>query len=451
VFQEQALVPNISVAENLVLGQDDAFFNRGLIDRGTMNAIAQSIVDEAGVDIDVRRKSSSYNFSSRQSVEIARACLGPRILGGCQHPLVLLDEPTSALDRRDEENFFRLVNKIRQTGSVIFVSHRLSEVVEISDYIYVLKDGEIVAELKAEDANEEMLHGLMVGRERVEDHYEERRQQVITDQPVVFQVEGLESADEYHDINFEVRAGEIVGIGGLLESGKSALGKGIAGVDTPERGLVGLNGGRPIPPDIRRFVRDGLGYVPAERLVEGIISRQILNWNFSMASADIFAEHFGIWNRKAETEAAKDYIESFGIRSGSPKQIMGNLSGGNQQKVVLARWMQRNPTVLVLDNPTRGVDAGAKEEIYRLLRDMSEKGVGIVLITDELLELIGMSNRILIMQNGRIAVECEAPVENKPTERELVAAMLPPGSKVDDDSANAIASKEKKLSLESAQ
>lgn len=431
VFQEQALVPNISVAENLVLGQDKAFFKSGLIDRKAMNLAAQRIIDEAGLSIDVRRKSSSYDFSSRQSIEIARACLGPKVLGGRDHPLVLLDEPTSALDRRDEEAFFRLVNKIRKNGSIIFVSHRLSEVVELSDIIYVLKDGCIVAELDAKDANEEILHGYMVGRERISDHYDEGRQKVITDEPVVLDIHGLALQANYKDISFNVRAGEIVGIGGLLESGKSALGKGVSGVLPPTVGSVGLNGEKPEPPNINKFVRRGLGYVPAERLVEGIISNHILSWNFSLASADIFARYFGVWNRRAETDAAIDYIDKLGIRSGAPNQVLSNLSGGNQQKVVLARWMHRNPTILVLDNPTRGVDAGAKEEIYRLLRDMTDRGVGILLIGDELLELIGMSNRILIMQNGRISGEYDAPVENKPTERELVAAMLPPGPSSD--------------------
>ncbi|MBX3567916.1 MAG: sugar ABC transporter ATP-binding protein [Rhizobiaceae bacterium] len=425
VFQEQALVRNIPVYENLLLGQDDGFYRAGqFVDRAAMIAAAQRIADEAGIDVDVRRRTGSYDFSRRQSIEIARACLAPSILGDIAQPLVLLDEPTSALDQRDEDAFFRLVAKVRQRGSLIFVSHRLSEVLSVSDVIYVLKDGALVARLEAGEADERILHSLMVGRERVADYYFEQRQKVTDAQPVAVEVAGLSSPGAYEDISLSIRAGEIVGIGGLLDSGKSRLGKGIAGVEPPATGTVALVGQSPVHPEIGAFIRAGLGYVPAERLVEGIIPSQKLSWNFSLASADLFSNRLGLWRCQAEVEAASRFIGSLAIRSGSPNQPLSKLSGGNQQKVVLARWLQRQPDVLVLDNPTRGVDAGAKEEIYRVIRDLTDRGVAILLITDELLELIGLSNRILILQRGRIAAEFAAPADTKPSERELVAAML---------------------------
>lgn len=424
VFQEQALVPNITVYENLILGQDQTFFRSGLINRRAMIRMAEKIVEEAGLDVDVTRTCSSYDFSTRQSIEIARACLSPKMLVGCKHPLILLDEPTSALDRRDEEAFFELVGKIRKEGSLIFVSHRLTEVLAISDLIYVLKDGAVVAEVNAKEANENLLHGLMVGRTRMADHYCEDRQKTIEQEPIVAEVRGLSKLGEYSGVDLIVRSGEIVGIGGLLESGKSSLGKGIAGVVPPDTGTVSLNGKQPTFPNISKLVREGMGYVPAERLVEGVIPQHPLAWNFSLASADIFSHYLGFWRRGAEKQAAKDYIDRLNIRSGAPSEVIANLSGGNQQKVVLARWLHRNPKFLILDNPTRGVDAGAKEEIYRLMRDLTDQGVGIILITDELLELIGMSNRIVIMQNGKIASVFDSPADRKPSERELVAAML---------------------------
>lgn len=425
VFQEQALVPNVPVCENLVLGQDAAFYKAGFIDYRSMVQAGQMIVDEAGIDVDVRRKCNSYDFSRRQAIEIARACIAPTILGGVDHPLILLDEPTSALDRRDEDAFFRLLDKVRKRASVIFVSHRLSEVVAVSDIIYVLKDGRIVTKINGCDADEKTLHGLMVGRDRVADHYCETSQLLIKDEQVVLDVQHLSCPGHYEGINLKVREGEIVGIGGLLDSGKSSLGKGIAGVEPPPSGKVALLGKEGVRPDICSFVNEGLGYVPAERLLEGIISPQFLIWNLTIPSADMYSNRFGIWRRRAEVRAATRFIEKLAIRSGHPRQLLMNLSGGNQQKVVLARWIQRRLRVLVLDNPTRGVDAGAKEEIYRLLRELTHQGVAILLITDELLELIGMSNRIIILQNGRISGEYDATVDAKPTERELVAAMLP--------------------------
>ncbi|MDR3516617.1 MAG: sugar ABC transporter ATP-binding protein [Azospirillaceae bacterium] len=430
VFQEQSLVGNVPVYENLLLGHDHRFARAGqFIDRKAMIAAAEALVEAAGIDVDVRRRTADYDFSKRQSIEIARACLAPLHLGGIAHPLVLLDEPTSALDRRDEEAFFTLIAKLKLVGSLLFVSHRLTEVLAVSDIIYVLKDGELVERLTPAEADENLLHSLMVGRTRAADYYHERRQRDVADAPIALKVAGLSNHGAYEDIDLEIHAGEVIGIGGLLDSGKSALGKGIAGVDPVTAGTVALGGRSAVRPDIGRFVRQGLGYVPAERLTEGMIAPFSLAWNLSLASgADLFTNAFGLWRRKREVETAARYIKELAIRSGRPEVICTRLSGGNQQKVVLARWLCRDPKVLVLDNPTRGVDAGAKEEIYRLIRNLTDLGVAILLITDELLELVGLSNRILIMQYGRIVAEIAAPADDKPGEREIVAWMLPQGT-----------------------
>ncbi|GLK69764.1 sugar ABC transporter ATP-binding protein [Hansschlegelia plantiphila] len=434
VFQEQSLILNVPVYENLLLGQDARFARAGqFLDRKAMIAVAEAIVEEAGVDVDVRRRTGDYDFSKRQSIEIARACLAGLHLGLVTQPFVLLDEPTSALDRRDEEAFFRLVARIKTRGSLLFVSHRLTEVLALSDLIYVLKDGRLVAELEPANTTESELHGLMVGRERAADFYYERRQRVIAKgaEPVLSAV-GLYQPGAFEPIDLVVRKGEVVGIGGLLDSGKSALGKAVAGVDPPAAGEVALNGGSAGAPDIGRFVRQGLGYVPAERLAEGMIASASVAWNVSLASGgDLFSNALGLWRRGREVETTERYVRSLAIRSAAANVRASRLSGGNQQKAVLARWLCRNPSVLVLDNPTRGVDAGAKEEIYRLIRELAETGVGVLLITDELLELIGLSNRILILQRGRLVAEVPAPADAKPTEREIVALMLPQSDRPD--------------------
>jgi ribose transport system ATP-binding protein len=431
VFQEQALVLNVPVYENLMLGHEHRFDRFGqLVDRAAMIAVAEGIVEEAGIDVDVRRRTGSYDFSKRQSIEIARACLVPTRLLGVESPLILLDEPTSALDQRDEEAFFRLVARVKTRGSLIFVSHRMSEVLTLSDEIHVLKDGRCVATLDAGNTNEAMLHGLMVGRERVADYYHEGRQRPIAlDAKIVLSLRGLGQQHEYEDVSIDVHAGEVVGVGGLLDSGKGALGRGASGVDHPSTGTVALEGGPQEKPDIASFVRRGLGYVPAERLTEGLIAPFTVAWNISAASGgDLFSNALGLWRARREKATAVHFVERLGIRSGSPSQVCLRLSGGNQQKVVLARWLCRSPRVLVLDNPTRGVDAGAKEEIYQVIRDLTDRGVGILLITDELLELIGLSNRILIMKRGRIVAEVPAPADAKPTEHDLIARMLPGGA-----------------------
>ena len=426
VFQEQALIPNIPVYENLLLSHE-ALFTRGgqLVQKGRMIETAERIMAAADLDIDVRRTTSDYDFSKRQSIEIARACLAPQEVLGIEYPIVLLDEPTSSLQKEEEEAFFRLIVRLREHGSIVFVSHRLSEVLEVSDVIYVLKDGRMVAELDADKADEQMLHGLMVGRDRDADYYHEARQESVEGRRVVFKIDGLTQSEAYEDVNLEVCEGEVLGIGGLMDSGKSKLGQGAAGIVSPDSGTVTIGDGPAMTPEVRRLISLGLGYVPAERLAEGMITDFSLAWNTSLASGhDIFSDALGIWRNGLETSVAERFIERLDIKARGPGQICRTLSGGNQQKVVLARWLCREPKVLILDNPTRGVDAGAKEEIYSLIRELTAQGVGIVLITDELLELVGLSNRIAIMRDGVVTEIVDAPIDSKPTERELISLML---------------------------
>jgi ribose transport system ATP-binding protein len=426
VFQEQALIPNIAIYENLLLSHEALYARWGqLIDRQSMIETAERIVEAAGLDIDVRRRTGDYDFSKRQSIEIARACLVPQEVLGIEYPIVLLDEPTSALQKEEEEAFFQLVVRLREHGSLIFVSHRLTEVLSVSDVIYVLKDGRLVSTVDPAEADEHRLHGLMVGRERDADYYHEARQAKTAGEPVVFSTVGLSRAGEYKNVSLDVRAGEILGIGGLMESGKSEFGKGTTGIIPPDSGTAAIGGGEPAKPDFRKLMRDGLGYVPAERQAEGMIVPFTVAWNMSLASGqDIFSNAAGIWRNGLEAEVARRYIDQLAIKTASYAAPCSTLSGGNQQKVVLSKWLCREPKVLVLDNPTRGVDAGAKEEIYRLIRELTADGVGIILITDELLELIGLSNRIAIMRYGQVTRIVDAPPEAKPTERDLIGLML---------------------------
>jgi ribose transport system ATP-binding protein len=406
VFQEQALILNVPVYENLVLSQEHRFTKFGqLIDRTAMIKVAERIIDDAGLDVDVRRDAGTYDFSKRQAIEIARACMAPRHLMGIADPLVLLDEPTSALDRQDERRFIELLARMRKHASFVFVSHRLTEVREICDTIHVMKDGRLSGPLDPATADEKVLHGLMVGRERADDYYHIDRQGNVDGRPVIFR----RSPGHWRFVGF-----------GKDPVRQSRCRRASAG---QRHGRV-LGEAPPRKPNIRDFVRDGLGYVPAERLVEGIIPSLSLAVNLSLPSADRFSP-YGLWRLQKERAAAVAAIRQFGIRSGSPLVPLQNLSGGNQQKVVLARWLQRNLKALVLDNPTRGVDAGAKEEIYQSIRLLTEQGVGVILITDELTELIGMTNRILIMQRGRIVAELPAPPDAKPAEHDLIPHMLP--------------------------
>lgn len=424
VFQEQALIPNLRVYENLLLSHEGRFTRFGQVMRQRkMIELAQSIVDQANIGIDVTGPTSAYSFSKRQLVEIVRACLIPIRVLGIPAPLVLLDEPTASLDKADEKTFFKLLDSMRSIASFVFVSHRLTEVLDVSDAITVLKDGRVVANLRAGEADERRLHGLMIGRERDADYYHESEQTGAGGR-VILQVLAL-NAKHYSDVNLTVREGEVLGVGGLLESGKYELGKGLIGIVPPESGEVQIGDGGWRKPEVRRALSDGAGYVPAERLAEGIIADFCVAWNISLASGeDLFSTTLGVWRSGLETEVANRMIGELNVRGATPSLPCRKLSGGNQQKVVLARWLCRPIRLLILDNPTRGVDAGAKEEIYGIIRRLTASGVAIVLITDELLELIGLSDRIAIMQHGRVTAMVQAAPQAKPAELDLIRLML---------------------------
>jgi ribose transport system ATP-binding protein len=426
VFQEQALIPNIRVYENLLLSHEALFTAGGQWIRSRdMIEIAHAIMKEAGIAIEVRQVTSALTFSKRQLVEIVRACLVPRRLLKIPMPVVLLDEPTASLEKADEQAFFSLVEKLRDDSALVLISHRLGEVLSLSDRIAVMKDGKLVSITTAADTDEYRLHALMVGRERAADYYREARQRDVSGQPSAFSLKGLTKMPAYEDVGIDIQAGEILGLGGLLASGKSALGKGAAGILAAQRGEIRIKGEPASRPTIASLIRQGMGYVPAERLAEGMIAAFPVSWNISLAGGeDTFSSRFGIWDTEKEDAAAQSAIDKLAIRTESPRALSSTLSGGNQQKVVIARWVSRDLSVLILDNPTRGIDAGAKEDIYSIIRDLADRGVAILLISDELLELIGMSNRIAIMQHGRITAVIDAPPAAKPTEQQLIQLML---------------------------
>lgn len=436
VTQEQSLVGPVPVFENLLLGADAQFAFAGqFLNRRRMVETARHMMDLAECTIDVRRTTSDLSFSQRQLVEVIRACLAPSVLWGIENPVVLLDEPTASLEREDEAIFRDLVARTREKGGLLFVSHRLGEVLELADAIVVLKDGRTVASVDPDTHGEKELHRLMVGRERDRDYYHEDRQLDTSARTAAIEVRGLSREGAYRDVSFSVAPGEIFGIGGLLESGKSDCAKGLSGVVPPQSGEVRLTDGQWHKPAIADMIAAGLAYVPSERLVEGMIAPQPVGWNLALGNGDLFSSALGFWRHGEERKAAEATINRVGVKADGPSSPCHRLSGGNQQKVVLGRWLLRDLKVLVLDNPTRGVDAGAKEEIYSLIRDLTDSGVAVILISDELLELIGLSNRIAIMRHGRIETVLDADIENKPTEQALVETMLSGG----DDTATQVA------------
>lgn len=427
VYQEQALVPNLPVYENLYLGHEALFSRRGVLNRRRMRQTGAAHIHEfAGRAIDPGRAIGDLSWGERQFVEIVRAFALASLLE-IEAPVVLLDEPTAAMTHDDLEDFYALLRRMRErvrNASFVLVSHRLQEVLDLSDRMYVMKDGRVVGEFEEPKAvNETQLHALMVGRERESAYYCEDRQRMTMGE-VVLELDKVTTAGAFEGVSLKVRAGEIVGIGGVTGSGKSEVGRATAGLMKIDDGRLLLAGRDLTRASVSARIQASIGYVPLDRHAEGVILSASIAKNMTLSALHKITRFRHILSPGRERTLAREAAKRFRIRASSETAYVGALSGGNQQKVVIARALVAESKAIVLDHPTRGVDAGAKYEIYVLLRELAERGVAIMMITDDLPELIGISNRIVVMRGGQVAYECDAPPERKPTEERLVAALV---------------------------
>ncbi len=424
IYQELALLGPLPVFENFFLSYEDRFSRFGILDRGRMRDRAQEFL--AAFDhewINPSAQVDTYDYSTRQVIEIIKVFALSELLE-VECPVVLLDEPTARLNRKEVEFFATFVRQVRDRAAIVLVSHRLTEVLELSDRVYVLKDGAITSEVKPSEASERELHRLMVGRERTELFYQEHLQMAPRAEPVL-ETRGLTRTGSFRDVNMMVNAGEIVGVAGVVGSGKSELAGAIFGGLSHTSGEILIDGAQIERHTLTAMARAGVGFVPPDRHAEGIMLELPVSWNISLAELAQDSGQNVLIDLEDEDETARNYISRLGIKTEGTRAPARTLSGGNQQKVLLARWLRRSLLkVLLLDNPTHGVDAGAKEDIYKALRASAEQGIGILLVSDDLLELIGLSNRILIMKDGAIVRDVMAPANAKPEEVELVAHML---------------------------
>lgn len=422
IFQHQALVPNISVAANIYLTQEKYFTKFGRINSKAMEDSTQKIFDELEIEnINPAKLVSDYSFAERQVIEIVRSLAQAELLG-VENPVILHDEPTSALSQDHIDFFFKFVNRIKKRSAQIFVSHRLLEVLELCDNLVVLKDGQVVKALpNNKDVKEEDLHLLMVGRQ-VDLLRDKDLKTADKSQKPILQVRNL-SSDAFQDVSFEIRPGEIVGIAGVIGSGKSRLGKSIylGGKDCEGEIQVGdtvLN-----KSGSRESIRAGIGYVPGERHAEGIIDVLSVTRNLSLPQVGAALTPYVV-NSNKENKEVDEAIKLFSIKTQSGATQIRNLSGGNQQKVIMARWLFVNSKVLILDNPTNGVDVGAKMDIYKSIQNMAKNGACILMMSDDLQEIINLSHRIMVMNDGRVVKTFEVDPENPPTEVDLVGQMV---------------------------
>jgi ribose transport system ATP-binding protein len=422
VFQEQSLVATLFVYENLFFGREDAFTVGGVLRRRAMRKKAAEVLDSLGIPVAADARTDALGFAERQLVELARAFALETTVAA--RPIILLDEPTSALSDAETHLLFARVEQWRDRATFVFVSHRLQEVLRVCDRLMVLKDGETIAFHSAGGVTEAQLHELMVGRKRDTDYYKEPRQRRELGEPVL-EVEGLSLEGSFEDVGFELRAGEVLGLAGVIGSGKSELAMTVSGALRPTAGQIRV-GGRPLHlGSLPAAIHAGIGCLPQERTVEGVIPYLSVAWNLTLpALGRIRSGVSPLLSPRKERAFAQQMIERLAIKPPRRSALLTTLSGGNQQKVAIGKWMLGDLVVLVMDDPTRGVDVGAKEEIYGLVRGLSERGVACLVASDNMHEVIGLSNRILVMRDGRVSAELPAPPEAKPAEEDVVRHMV---------------------------
>lgn len=391
IHQELNLVPTLSVAENITLGRVPS--RMGLVNRRAMRAIAREALDRIGLQVDLDRPVGTLGIARQQLVEIAKALsVDARIL--------ILDEPTAALTATEIAQLFTVVRQLRERGvGMVFISHHLDEIAEIGDTVTVLRDGTFVDEVPADTPEPELIR-LMVGRS-IEQLFPRRRPELGE---TLLEVEGLGRGGAFDDVSLTVHRGEVVGLAGLVGAGRTELLRAIAGADRYDTGTVRV-GGQPVPRhDVAAGVRQGIGHVPEDRKTQGLVLGASVEDNLGYATLRSGARG-PLADLSGQRQRARDVSEQLRIRLHDVRQPVRSLSGGNQQKVVFGRWTLAGSQVLLLDEPTRGVDVGAKVEIYELINAVTEAGGAVLLASSELPEVLGMSDRILVMAGGRVVGE----------------------------------------------
>ena len=414
IYQELGLYPELSVAENIFMGHAPTrkigFFRA--IDWESMKAQAEDLLAELNIhDMDVQTKVGRLNVGNRQRVEIAKAL-------SLDAQILIMDEPTAALSESDVEQLFSIVRLLRQRGvGIIYISHRLNEVFELADRVTALRDGEYIGTQDVKDTRESELISMMVGR-TIDNLFPKQRSEIGS---AVLEVRNLHRPPLTNDISFKVHAGEIVGLAGLVGSGRSETAQVIFGVLRAESGAILLEGQ---PVEIQRpseAVKHGIGYVPEDRGHQGLVKEMALYENTSMAVLKFVTKHSFI-SRAKERLLARRSIDQLRIRTTGLGQTVNKLSGGNQQKVVVSKWLASSPKLLMMDEPTRGVDVGAKAEIHRLMSQLAaEEGLAILMISSELPEILGMSDRILVMREGHLVAEF---TREEATQERIATAMM---------------------------
>lgn len=394
IHQEPEIVPDMTVAENIFVGTMPRKAGH-FLDRPTLNRMTGELLVDFGMENELRpeQKCDKLGPAQRQMIEIIRAVhVGGR--------LIAFDEPTSSLTDDEARRLFRIVRRLREEGTaVIYISHRLNEVIDLADQVSVLRDGRIVSTTPIREETTDTIAQKMVGREL--NTLYQRTSKARKD--LVLRIENMGS-ESVQDVTLNVYAGEVVGFGGLMGAGRSELAKAIFGYDRVLKGSVEMSGQKLPSGNTAAAIQAGIGFAPEDRKHEALLLMRSILENASMVIPDLVS-NWGLFNRQKATSIVGEAASAMKIKAPSLDTLVSDLSGGNQQKVVLARWLARAPKLLILDEPTRGIDVGAKSEIYKLIDDLAARGIAILLISSEMPELIGLADRTLVMADGRVQAE----------------------------------------------
>ena len=395
IHQEISLIPSLSVAENIWLHREDRFMRGGLISGRRREQATKELLDKLGIEIGPSELVSSLTVAQCQLVELARAI-------SCDADIIIMDEPTSSLSEKEVEILFTIIRDLRSQGvSIIFITHKIEELLTISDRVSVYRDGRYIGTRNCAETNKDDLITMIIGR-KLTDQYPVYEPKIGE---TVLEVKNL-SGNGFHDVSFSVRAGEVVGFSGLVGAGRSEIMRAIFGVDKATSGEIWLNGEQIHVDSPKTAVSYGMAMINEDRRDYGIIRTASVNDNMSIVTLSEYCNKMGIVRRSEERERVNKMIEDMSVKVADPKMLITSLSGGNQQKVVIGRWLMAAPKLLIMDEPTRGIDVGAKSEIYNLIADLALKGMAIILVSSEMPEIIGLSDRVFVVRDGRLVFEC---------------------------------------------
>ena len=411
VHQELNMMGHLTVAQNIFIGRE--YMNGKLIDDKKMNEEAKKLFDQLGINIDPKETMSRLTVGKQQMCEIAKAI-------SHDAKVIIFDEPSAALTEAEIEELFKIIRDLRdkQMG-IVYISHRMDEIKVITDRVTVMRDGGYVGTLITKDSTKDDIINMMVGRVIYEDPKTES--QVAPDAPVVLKVEHLNAGRMVKDVSFELHKGEILGFSGLMGAGRTETARALFGADPKDSGDIYVNGQKVDIKTPQDAVKCGIGYLSEDRKRFGIVVDKTVAENSTMATMENFMKGIFI-DKKKEKDVAQEYVEALKTKTPSVDQLVVNLSGGNQQKVVIAKWLVRNCDILIFDEPTRGIDVGAKSEIYHLMNELVAEGKSIIMISSEMTEILRMSDRIVVMCEGRKTGELG--IEEATQERIMHAATL---------------------------